>query len=50
MMDDDDECRVVGGMIGKRNRSTWTKHGPVTFCPSETYVLHEAYIYSIILN
>jgi hypothetical protein len=34
MMMNDDECRAVGGIIGRGNRSTRRKPTPVTLCPS----------------
>jgi hypothetical protein len=34
-MMDDDECGVVGGMLGKGNGSTQTKLAPVLLCPPQ---------------
>jgi hypothetical protein len=35
MMDDDDDCGKVSGMIGKENRSTRRKPTPVSLCPPQ---------------
>jgi hypothetical protein len=35
MMDDGDECGLVGGMGGRGNRSTWSKPAPVPLCPPQ---------------
>jgi hypothetical protein len=32
-MMEDDECGAVGGIFGKRNRSTWRNPNPVPFYP-----------------
>jgi hypothetical protein len=34
--DDDDECRAVGEMSGRGNRSTRRKPATVPFCPPQT--------------
>jgi hypothetical protein len=34
--DDDDECRAVGGMTGKGNRSTRRKPALVPLCPPQS--------------
>jgi hypothetical protein len=32
---DDDECRAIGGMFGRGNRSTRRKLAPVPLCPPQ---------------
>jgi hypothetical protein len=34
-MMDDDECGAVGGMSGRRNRSTRRKPAPLLLCPPQ---------------
>jgi hypothetical protein len=35
MMDDDNECRAIDGMLDKGNRSTWRKSASVPLCPPQ---------------
>jgi hypothetical protein len=35
MMIDDDECRAVGGMLGKEIRTTWRKSTLLPLCPPQ---------------
>jgi hypothetical protein len=35
MMMGDDECRAVGGILGRGNRSTRRKPAPVPLCPPQ---------------